>query len=443
MKNVILSISVIIVCGISIAQNSVTDYWSWDKIIINDFKGGWTSWNNEFQLERSTLNLILVGDRDSVIGKIDSTLIIDLFNSFDSPINMKEDPLLMFGKDSTWLIDNSIELWLEYLGDRNEKASVDSIAVTKLKNYHSYKNVILNMEGLHWTDDYPYMQLQIIKNLDTAIYISMGQFPFMLPWIGDTGAIYNSSLPETIGKMLPNSNNSNKSRLTGVYFNHRLIDEIYINFIEKEVEIERVKNKYKVGFRRLSKHFQIESAEVCMMGSIEWGGFVASNCLELYLSDSSNSENIQFSTVFGRRILPHPIGSIIRKKKKLLNQLKDNLVYTYCIQNDSCLGEIHFVNHKSLSWEAKRNFLSDVKDQHQGKGLYRGRLRKAIFFELTEFKNGKESFSRWIFLKDGTVVLWQLKGDYLMNFSNSNSLKYGYICKEIELQELKNMTDNK
>lgn len=439
MKNLISIILIFINCSTATAQNPNPHYWSWDKIIIHDVKGGWTSWNNKFEIERSTLDLILIGEQDSILGQVDSTLIFDLFNSLNNPLSIKEDPLLMFGKDSSWLINNSSDLWFEYLGDRNEKSNIDSLAINKLKNYSSYKNVIWRLLGSHWTDDYPLVEVQIIQNFDTTFFQSDGQYPFMLPWQGTIGTIYNSNLSKTIGMILPDIKSSNKKRLTGVYFNHHLIDEIYMDYLEREIEFERAKTKYRYGFKRISKHFQIKYAEICMMGSIEWGGIIASNCLELNLSDSSNSENIQFSTVFGRRILPHPLGAIIRKKKKLIQQLEDNPVYNYCVKGDSCLGEIHFVNRRSLSWEAKRNFLSDVKDQNQNKEHYRGKFRKAIFFELTEQKNGKRSFSRWIFLKDGSIVLWELKGDYLMNISNSNYLENGYVCKPIKLEELKNM----
>jgi hypothetical protein len=149
------------------------------------------------------------------------------------------------------------------------------------------------------------------------------------------------------------------------------------------------------------------------------------------LKDSLTSKNIQFSAVFGRRVIPHPLGSLIRKKDRLIHQLSDNPVYQYCVQNDSCIGEIHFVNRKSLSWLAKKNFLSDVKDSGQEKHNFKRKFRKAIFFELTENKNCKKSFSRWIFFRDGTIVLWQLNGDYLMNFPKDPSMKNGYICKRM------------
>lgn len=442
MKTLITLISIIFIHGILIAQNSAFDSLSWNKIIIKDSKGGLTSWHNEYIIEQQNLNLVKIGDKDSVLYKVDPNLITALFKSIHNPEGISEDPLLMFGKDSLWLINNAEALWIEYQGDRNKNAKIDSIAIRKLKSYGSYKKVISKMQGSHWRDDYPLVVIDIISDHDTIVLQSIGHHPFMLPWIG-TNTIYNCALSLAVGEILPENKNSNKKRLKGNYFNKILLDEIYINYLEKEIEFEKAKKKYKYGFKRISKHFQIDYAEICMMGSIEWGGLIAANCLELQLKDSTISKNIQFSTVFGRRILPYPLTPIIRKKKTLIKQLTDNPVYKYCIYNDNCLGEIHFVNRKSLSRNAKRNFLSDVKDNNQDKRSYKGKFRKAIFFELTENKNGKRSFSRWIFLNDGTIVLWQLQGDYLMNLSFEAPLKNGYICEQMNLLELNNMPNNK
>ena len=176
-----------------------------------------------------------------------------------------------------------------------------------------------------------------------------------------------------------------------------------------------------------------------MMGSIEWGGLIASNCLEIILKDSTISNNVQFSTVFGRRLFLHPTRPLIRNKNKILDRLKDNPVFEYCLKNDNSLGEIHFVNRKSLSNQAKREFLRDVKINGKDKSMYKGKFHNAIFFELTEYIDNNRSFSRWIFLQDGTIVLWQLKGDYLMNLPDDYSSKNGYICREIDRIEIKTM----
>lgn len=62
-------------------------------------------------------------------------------------------------------------------------------------------------------------------------------------------------------------------------------------------------------------------------------------------------------------------------------------------------------------------------------------MKGAIFNELTEYQNGKRSFSRWIFLKDGSIILWRLKGDFLMNLSEKYCNENGYVCLEIPTSE--------
>jgi hypothetical protein len=151
------------------------------------------------------------------------------------------------------------------------------------------------------------------------------------------------------------------------------------------------------------------------MSSIEWGGWLPSPFLELMLTDTAMPKNIKFSVVLGRRGKLHSTAPLLRKKEKLIQQLEDNPVYQYTTQNKNSYGEIHFVNRRSLSGIAKRTFLEDVKERGLKKSRFRRRLNEAIFYELEEARGEKRGYSRWIFLKDGTLILWQFNGDYLMN----------------------------
>ncbi|WP_123955364.1 hypothetical protein [Flavobacterium cheongpyeongense] len=121
--------------------------------------------------------------------------------------------------------------------------------------------------------------------------------------------------------------------------------------------------------------------------------------------------------------------SIIYKRHRLINSLKDNPIYKYTLNCENCLGEIHWIKSKSLSTKAKNAFKKDLEDNKIDKNKYEGQYNGAIFFELTEDK----SFSRWIFLKNGKLILWQLRGNYLMNFPKDFFENQGYICKEIQL----------
>lgn len=220
------------------------DPWSWDQIQITDEKGGWTSWDNNYQIDRKTLNLVLVGEKDSIVGKVDSTMIIALFKTFETPKNVHEDPLLMFGKDSMWLLNNTDDLWTSYIKERKLTSNIDEFVFDKLKKYSSYKDIIWSMQGEHWTDDYPVVQLKITSPADTLIYNSFGQYPFMLPWHGST-EIYNSDLPIAIATILPNVKGTNKNRLLGEYFEISLMDEIYRKYLKLEIEKAKIKNAFR------------------------------------------------------------------------------------------------------------------------------------------------------------------------------------------------------
>lgn len=424
---------------IVIGQTNLNQFKDWDKIIIVDAYSGWSHFNNQFQIERSNLSLTPINNPDSVIKKVDPILIENLFNSFTIDKEIVDDPLKIFGKDSLWLITNAELLWSEYSKDKGQSKEIDSIAINNIKDYQRVKNVAWSLQGSYWTDDYPFSQISIIKNQDTLVIYSYGQYPFMMPWIVDGKPIFNSAIPNVIGEILPDSIKSNKQRLLGTNFNYYLVESVYSLYIENEVEFVKATNKYPGRFKTLSKHFEIVDAEMSMMGSIEWGGFIAANCLEIILKDSTISNNVQFSAVFGRRLFLHSTRPIIRKKNKILALLKGNPVFEYCLENETSVGEIHFVNRKSFSNQAKRGFLRDVKTSGQAKSKYKGKFHKAIFFELTEYRDNKRSFSRWIFLQDGTIILWQLKGDYLMNLPDEYSNENGYICKEIDQNEIKTM----
>ena len=412
------------------AQASLPDVNTWDKILIFDSKSGWRSWHHAYQIERSTMNLTFLNKPDSIIKAVDPELIRELFASFSNEAGYEEDPLLLFGKDSTWLISNAADLWAEFQGEEEVHTDIDSLAVNILRDYARIKPIVRQLQGEGWIYDSPISQISVITKEDTLSFTGAGGYPFMHPWQGNGSVVCNYRLPVTIGKLLPDSIQSNKARLMGSGFEQVLVEEAYDWYIAYAAELAHARRKYRLGFKRIERHFTIESATISMMGSIEWGGFVAANCLELVVKDTAVADNILFSTVFGRRILPHSLGPIIRKEKKLIKRLAGNPVYNYCLQHKTCTGEIHLVNHKSLSGQAKRNFKTDLKDSGQDKSQYRFQYRKAVFFELTEIRDGTKSFSRWIMLKNGTIVLWQFTGSYLMDVKGL--LPNGYICKRMD-----------
>ena len=292
------------------------------------------------------------------------------------------------------------------------------------------------MQGSYRTDDYPIVYVQLIKENDTLSLSTNGQYPYMLPWYFKEKQIYNHRVSEIIADLLPDIKQSNIRRLSGDNFNHHFIEKIYSAYIEDKENFIKARNRYSSTFMLLEKEFEIKKAEINDMSSIEWGGNWGRTCLEMSLKDSTISKNIEFYTIFGTNKLLNSPKNIIYKKDKLIELLEENPVYNYTLNCESCLGEIHWVKSQSLSKEAEKSFKEDLADNGIDKSKYNGKYGNAIFYELTEYLNSKRSFSRWIFLKDGTLILWQLRGDYLMNLPESFVKNQGYICKEIEPKKI-------
>ncbi len=319
MKNVSLTILLLLRTLSLYSQNYDSLKDSWDRILISDSYGGWSHFNNNFEIKKVDEELYLIDKSDSVIRKVEPQVMNDFFGSLSNENGVAEDPLKVFGKDSTWLINNAEKLWFMYLGDKNEPPEVDTFAIKIIKNYSKVKRLVWSIQGSHWTDDYPFTSVSIIKNKDTLFVHSFGQYPFMMPWRIKGNTIYNSGIPKAVAKILPDNIKSNRSRLVGERFDNYLVDRIYKSFIEEYRDYVQAKTKYPRQFSTLEQHYRVEEAQLAYMGSIEWGGFTAAPCLELVLKSEELPKNISFSVIYGRRIKLHPVKTIIKKQKKMIN----------------------------------------------------------------------------------------------------------------------------
>ena len=380
---------------------------------------------------------------DSVIKVINSSLIDSLFSSLNINKYDENDPLKMFGRDSIWLKNNAENLWDEYLTEKNlkEPKIIDSMAVSTISSYTSSKKGINTLVG-NRTYGYskPLFSISMIKENDTLIISSSNiYYPYLLPWKINGSSIYNSDISEIISEIIPKKKESNYLWLTDKYFNYGLVDRIYDYQLNNKVESMRFGIKHPKKVKKLEKYFKIESSEFSFMASIEWPFLgMGAPCLELELIDTTISNQIIFSSVIGNVLFLRSLNPIIRKRNKLVKRLENNPVYQYALNNKNARGEIHFVNRKSLSAEAKRMFLQDVKSSGGKKSKYRGKFNKATFFVLYEKTKFGRNYSRWVFLKDGTCILWQYGGDSVMNIPKEVLPKSGeYACKEIDPKILK------
>lgn len=410
---------------------------NWDKIVIQDVYVGSSYFDNKFQIKKEDLLLTSLEKPDSIIKKVDPKLINEIVGLLQNngESDLSKESMSFFGKDSLWLDQNAAKLWKEYRKNWKTTKEIDSIAIGAIKDVRKANKIAISLQGSNSTDDYPFVFIQLINKNDTLSVSSNGQYPYMLPWHIKKHKVYNSRLSELIAELLPDKVPSNKERLSGKDFNYHFINEFYREFIKDKENYLEARNKYSRAFKLLEKEFEIKKAEIVDMSSIEWGGDFGRRCLEMSLKDSTVSKNIEFYTIFGTNKFLNSPKKILYNKDKLINLLELNPIYNYTLNCDNCLGEIHWVKSKSLSKEAKKKFKEDLFNNGIDKNKYNGRYRDAIFFELTEYRDSETSFSRWIFLKDGTLILWQLKGNYLMTFPKGFVENKGYICKEIVLNK--------
>lgn len=410
---------------------------NWDKIVITDSHSylGPGSFTNYFSIINTENELLLQNDQDAILKSIDPTLINELFEAFGNNLYDSEDPLKMFNKDSIWMDSQASRIWNNYKkGIKKYPEIVDSFAISCFKNYSANSPLIVNMAKFLFGHSHPVVQIEIISNLDTSRVVGAGYQPYMLPWGTDFGDVYNSRISEIIGKILPTSRHSNKNRLQEKYFESELMERVFNCFVLDYAEINKFKKKHSHKTKRLEKEFEIEQVELGILSSHEWGNVVGSPCAEIILIDSSISSNIQFSIILGRRLLLlHPVSPLLKEKEKILNQLDENPVFKYTIENDSCLGKIHYVNHRSLSGQAKRKFLKEPQPYTQSN--FKGEMKDAILYELTEYRNGKVSYSEWLFLKNGSIILCHKYGDFLMNLSRKYWAHSGLYKMEIPISE--------
>ncbi|SNR17030.1 hypothetical protein [Tenacibaculum jejuense] len=438
-KNLITFYFIVFILGLYAQKN---EYWkdNWKKITITDdfYKPNsvyFSSKHNKCEINRNYELRSLVNN-ENITTKINSSLIDSLFLAIQTQKKSKTNPLQMFNKDSDWLASNAEELWGKYWYRIDEKKNeqIDSFAITIIKDYKKNKNLVWSMQGEGTDRNLSFVRIQIITEKDTLNITSTGKFPYMLPWYVENTKVYNSDISTILSKIIPDEVEVNKEKLLGTNFNFTLLNLIKNKYLKDRINYIKLKKKYKKQFKYLEKEFVIKRIEESYMSSVEWEGIMTKS-LEIELLDKNGFDNIEFYTIFNANFPFSSSKSIVRNKNKLLKILENNPVFKYSINCENCVGEIHWVKSKSFSRKAKEHFIEDLINRGADKNKYKGRYKDAIFFELTEERESGKSISRWIFLKDGTLILWELEGNYLMNLSKELMKERGFVCLEIKKEE--------
>jgi hypothetical protein len=410
---------------------------NWTEFTVENARVDWKTFYETYTIKKTESDFYIFNDSLQVDKKVVDSLVSKLLFSLENKFN-DQDPLLMFGKDSVWLKQNATKIWKEYKQEYSEEIipKYDDLAISTIKDYSLWKQRIIYLAGKSNNRLSPTVTIQIKTSNDSLTIKSNGNRSFMLPWDVNGKKLYNSKISESIAPFVDYEGWPNQRILKGYSFNIDLMDNLYHGVIRNKISFQQSLDRYPKQFNKLKKHFVIYSADMPQMGSIEFGGNMGRNCLEIGLRDSIISKNIRFTPVFGRRILLHSVNPLLKSKDKIIKQLKTNPIYQYAISTTATL-DIHFVNKKSLSNAAIRNFKKDAKKASLNSKVYNGKFNDAIFISLRERRNEEGSSSRWIILKDGTNILWDFNGKFLMNLSNEYTTEKGFVCKVIPNEKIK------
>lgn len=431
----------IITIQFSYGQTLIED---WNKVVIIDKKETQPSFDRRYEINREEA-VLRESVPDTIIKTIDTDLIESILKVAEKEALPAKDPLEIYGADTNWFKANVDSLWF----DLKEKSGLDELQILEeeddevvlsiLNDYEIYKEDLDDLEHLNdWRE--VELTMAIMSETDTVVISNGGSFVYLLPWKMQGKEIYNTELSVLIAQLLPeNRYFSNYQSLLESEFYPRLLTTIFDYYIYGETEFRKAKRRFPFKFWRLKRKFDIKGGNYALMSSIEWANdfFLVQHCVEVVLHEEGLPKNIDYTSLFGCRLyFMHPVGPFLRKRKRILKRLEQNPIYHYIASQDSCFGSIHFVNRRSFSPIAKKSFKEDLRDNTIDVKKYRGRLRKAIFFDNYEYVDGETSFTRWLFLKDGTTILWQNKGDNLLNVKEEHIPPEGYNCKEIKPEYL-------
>ena len=140
-------------------------------------------------------------------------------------------------------------------------------------------------------------------------------------------------------------------------------------------------------------------------GSTDWDSSIG-NCWSADLKDKNEPNNILFNVTMKYNAKPGSIQPLIEQKDSLLQRVHKALFLINLLKEDhSKKLLIHFTMDKSLSENAQKYFLRDLRES--GKENLNYQLDNAIF--LTLIKEYRES--NWLLFTNGDIMLWWFGND--------------------------------
>lgn len=420
---------------------SQTDFLDWEKVIIHDESEYNRAYNKSYVIKRGLGELKLLSN-DSTIQKIDESIVNSIIEKSKVVKPKEKDPLKTYGADTVWFKNNIDSLWRDFKQEsKNFEVFVDEndkLAISILSDFKLYKNDLKVIESIHsWKNRY--VKMHIIKGGDTLSIVSKGSFVYLLPWSINDIETYDIEISELISKLLPNTYYSSHFYTSGKHFYFYLFKHLFYNYVDGATSFRKFKRRFPIKYWLLKMSSESMEGEYHSIGSIQWANdfFMTQKCVEVDLEDRKLPDNVIYSPLFGCRLyFMHPVSVYLMKKNKIRKRLEKDSVFQYISNNEKCQARIQFVNTKSFSRIAKKHFKEDLVNNNMDRNKFRGKLRGAIFFDNYEKTDKGYVFTRWLLLRDGTLILWENKGKKVLNLKSEYVPEVGFNCMVVEPEYL-------
>ncbi len=407
-------------------------------------------WSTYYKLKHKNLELITTKDSSKTISTVDSTLVLQLFQAIEKSVKRANIPDSSNVNHLPWNREKAQRAWFDFSQYQFDERS-NEIAIGILQNFdwNKHKNEIEEYIRYH-NRDFRLLHLNIsYEENSEPSFISMGsRTPFVnYDLHNDEGYIHFSSF-EVYSALqqlfqFPHSKENQEAMECKYIFETEIEDSL------NNYWLNLARRRNKKSMQKLEKLFPVREASISEKATIDWG-----NRKHVTLLLNSHDYKVQYSLTYDYSFLlnlydyfePHTFAykhAYFRgKSERLEDSLLQNPVVNYCENNYLAKGLLHYVRRRSLSFKARRDFKQDFKESGQDKNVYKGKLKHAILFELQEGEHNDLQYhekapnvSYWVFLEDGTIILWQSSGDKIMNFPQDFVNRAN--CKVISKEDFK------
>lgn len=453
MKQILTAILLICLFNTSFSQNIDSLEKNWRAMLLSyrDEKGF-----HHFDLDHR--NLQLNTDSDSTPNRvitIDSALLHPIFQSLKNGFTENSHTLSDSDKYKKWSQEKAEHAWFEYTNKQFDRRS-NEIAIDILQefNWIDHRNSLILEE--EYAKKPQRLSLRIFSE-KSVIQID-SRIPFVefdITYEKKHSKLYSTTLFNALESLFQFRDSNFVQTIEFEQIQMQFAYELAIKDSLNAYWSSLVRSRDKKSMEKLEQFYPVTEAYVSTNPTIDWG-----NRKRVTLILNARDFNVHYSLTYDYSFLlnlydqfsPHIFAYKHRYHRGTTERMEDSLlnnpVIDYCTTNYGSKGIVHYVRRRSLSFKAKQQFKKDFKSSGQDKNLYKGKLKNAILFELQEgepndymYHEKLVNVSYWVFLEDGTIVLWQSSGDNIMNFPKE--FITGTKCKVISNADFHRYTTSK